>query len=179
MSSTIFELKENYEFLQNMMESDPESDNLEMLKDTLESITDEFEVKAENTGYVIKNIMAKAKAKRDVAKQLQSEAQLLEKRAYSLLTYIGDTMEVMQIKKIDGIVNNFKFRPSKRLEITKPDEVPIELCKVEPNKTKIAELMKAEGAEEFDYARYEKVNNIGLQGVKFSETAKKAVKNGN
>lgn len=176
MDNTIFELKSNYEFLQDQMESDPENENYEMLKDTLESITDEFEVKAENTGYVIKNIMAKAKAKREVAKQLQSEAQLLEKRAYSLLSYIGEAMESMKLKKIDGVVNNFRFHTSKKLEITKPEEVPIELCKVEPNKTKIAELMKAEGTDEFDYAHYVPSKNIGLQGVKFSETAKKAVK---
>ena len=119
MDNTIFELKSNYEFLQDQMESDPENENYEMLKDTLESITDEFEVKAENTGYVIKNIMAKAK--REVAKQLQSEAQLLEKRAYSLLSYIGEAMESMQLKKIDGVVNNFRFHTSKKLEITNPE----------------------------------------------------------
>lgn len=179
MENTIFELKSNYEFLQEQLESDPENENLEMLKDTLDSITDEFEVKAENTGYVIKNIMAKAKAKREVAKQLVTEAQMLEKRAYSLLSYIGDAMETMQLKRIDGVVNTFRFHTSKRLEITKPDEVPIELCKVEPNKTKIAELMKAEGTTEFHFAHYVPLKNIGLQGVKFNETAKKAVKHGN
>lgn len=176
MDNTIFELKSNYEFLQDQMESDPENENFEMLKDTLDSIADEFEVKAENTGYIIKNIMAKAEAKRKVAKQLQREAQILEKRAYSLLSYIGDGMETMQIKKIDGVVNTYRFNTSKRLEITNPDEVPIELCKIEPNKTKIGELMKAEGTTEFDYAHYVPCKNIGLQGVKFSETAKKAVK---
>ncbi|MGP2574208.1 siphovirus Gp157 family protein, partial [Staphylococcus aureus] len=77
MDNTIFELKSNYEFLQDQMESDPENENFEMLKDTLDSIADEFEVKAENTGYVIKNIMAKAEAKRKVAKQLQQEVVLL------------------------------------------------------------------------------------------------------
>lgn len=181
MDNTIFELKSNYEFLQDQMESDPENENFELLKDTLDSITDEFELKAENTGYVIKNIMAKAKAKREVAKQLQAEAQLLEKRAYLLLDHIGEAMESMSIPKISGVVNTFKFNKSQRIVVDNVEEVPEELCEivVKPNLTKIKNLMKAEGTDEFDYAHIEKVKNIGLQGVTFSEMAKKAVGHGN
>ncbi|MFC4652663.1 siphovirus Gp157 family protein [Lactococcus nasutitermitis] len=177
MNNTIFELKSNYEFLQDQMESDPENENFEMLKDTLDSITDEFEIKAENTGYVIKNIMAKAKAKREVAKQLQAEAQLLEKRAYLLLDHIGEAMESMSISKISGVVNTFKVNKSQRVVVDNIEEVPEELCSivVKPNLTKIKNLMKIEGTDEFDYAHIEKMKSIGLQGVTFSETAKKAV----
>jgi hypothetical protein len=181
MENTIFKLTSDYECLQDMMLSDPENDNFEMIEDTLESIGDAFEVKAENAGFVIKNLTAQAQAKRDVAKQLIAEAQLIEKRAYRLQKSIENGMKIMGLKKLSGVVNTYKFRPSKKVVVDKIEDVPDELCAIEvkPNLNKIKKLMDEEGTEEFDYAHIEHTDSFSLQGVKFSETAKKAVKNGN
>lgn len=163
------------------MLSDPENDNYDLIEDTLNSINDEFEIKAENTGFVIKNLTAQAKAKRDVAKQLLAEAQLIEKRAFKLTKSIGEGMAIMGIDKLSGTVNTFKFTPSSKVIIDNLNDVPDELCdvKVTPSLTKIKKLMEQEETERFDYAHIDHLQNIGLQGVKFSETTKKAVSDAN
>lgn len=67
----LYQIKENYlDFLNKVEEGEIDS---EFIKDTLEAITDEFEVKVDNLACYIKNLNGEATAISDEAKDLAKE----------------------------------------------------------------------------------------------------------
>jgi hypothetical protein len=96
----LYELSDSYQHLLEQME-DTDSD---VFSDTLESIQDAIEVKAENTAKVIKTIEAETKAIRDEEKRLADRRKSLENRAKGMKEYLQENLEKSGLNKVKGAV---------------------------------------------------------------------------
>jgi hypothetical protein len=73
----------------------------ETLRDTLDAVTGEIEVKARSIGLLTRNIEATAAMIRDAAKAMLTRADRLEKRAESIKAYLLFNMEASGITRIE------------------------------------------------------------------------------
>jgi predicted extracellular nuclease len=84
----------------------------ELFTDTLQSITDAIEDKAENMAYVIKSIEADVKALKEEESRLKDRRTALENRVASMKQYLFDQLSAACIEKVKrpkitvSIVNN-------------------------------------------------------------------------
>lgn len=73
----------------------------EVIKDTLEGMAGEIEVKAQNVAMVIRNMESSAKAIREAAASMLDRAKAEENRAGNIKRYLLDNMVASGISKIE------------------------------------------------------------------------------
>lgn len=98
--STLFELQNEFQELYNMM-TDPDVDE-EVLKDTLEAVMGEFEVKAEGCVYFMKRLEMERDKAKDVANDLLAKAKARDNALNRMKEMIQKTMESAQVTKVDA-----------------------------------------------------------------------------
>ena len=117
--------------------------------DTLESLSGELEVKAQNVGYMVRQFEADAKAMKEWAKTATERAKAAEARSESLRDYLARAMEATGIEKIEGPGIKLSFRKSSAVVIDGADLIPAaymrqpETPPPAPDKTAIAAAIKA------------------------------------
>ena len=117
----LYELTQQYKQLQEM------ADDLDpmVLKDTLESIEESIEDKAENTAKLIRSWEAEAKAIKEEEKRLADRRKALENRVSNTKAYLFEQMELAGLEKVKrptltvSIANN---PPS--VEVIDPEKIP-------------------------------------------------------
>lgn len=121
----------------------------ETVADTLESLSGELEVKAQNVGFMIRNIEATVAAVKEFTKAQADRAKALENRADGLRDYLQRCMESTGIEKIEGPGIVLSFRKSSAVVINEPGLVPAEFMRQAeapppaPDKKAIADAIKA------------------------------------
>lgn len=153
--STLYEITGEYLELLDMLQNAEEIEE-EVLKDTLEAIDGELEVKADNYAKIIKELTLDAKKFEEEKKRLEVNQKTLENRAKKLKEYLYQSMKVTGKAKFKtdlfsfGIQKNGGQQPMTIL----PDmEIPSQYLKYEPDNTKIREALKK--GEELPFARFE------------------------
>lgn len=92
----LYELTENYlRVLELAEEMEPE-----LLRDTLESIQESIEDKAENTAKLIKSLEADVKAIKEEEKRLADRRKALEKKIENIKDYLREQLELAGIDKV-------------------------------------------------------------------------------
>jgi hypothetical protein len=122
----------------------------EVLRDTLEGLTGEIQVKAENVAAYIQNVQSTADAIDDAIKQMQTRKQRLANHVASLRTYLHTNMEASGVTKIScpWFQVAIKQNPP-RIVIDDETQIPPELMVQPPtpapypDKTAIKERIKA------------------------------------
>lgn len=144
MGSTLYELTGEYLQLLEML---TEEENLEeqAVKDTLEGIEGEFEIKAENYAKIIKELLAEADKFKKEKERLEARQNTYENRAKYLKEALFKTMQITGKTKFKtdlfsfGIQKNGGLRP---LEIIPDMDIPEEYLKKEPDGKLIREALE-------------------------------------
>ena len=89
----------------------------EAINDTLESIQDMLNEKADNIACLIKNLTADVTAIKEEEKNLADRRKSKENQIERLKTYLSDTMQINGIPKIETARNKISFRKSESVEI--------------------------------------------------------------
>lgn len=122
---------------------------VEAIADTLEGMSGELEVKAQNIAHVVRAIEADAAAVKQWAKDAADRAKSLQARADSLRDYLARNLLACGVQKIEGPGVVLSFRKSSAVVIDEPALIPAEFMRQpeppppEPNKTAIADAIKA------------------------------------
>lgn len=93
----LYEISEQLRQLSEMDEIPPEQ-----LQDTLDMISDDFRVKAENVAIVIREIEAQSAALKAEADRMTERKKSLDRKAESLKDYLRFNMEATGIVKVSG-----------------------------------------------------------------------------
>ena len=127
--------------------------NLELdeqtIADTLESMSGDLEVKAQNVAFVVRNLEVSADAIKAHREQQKEREDAIRKRAESMRSYLARCMEACGIEKIEGPGIALSFRKSSAVVINEPGLIPQEFMRVkpapppEPDKTAISAAIKA------------------------------------
>ena len=137
----LYELSQNYLAVQEM-DLEPET-----LKDTLDSIEEAIEVKAENIAKWIRNLEADKKAFEEEEKRFKEKKQAADNRIKSLKLYLEDNMRLTGKTKFKAGFFSFsiqKNRPS--VEVFDEALIPKQFLMEQPvkiDRAGIAELLKA------------------------------------
>lgn len=75
---------------------------LQAIRDTLEGLEGEIEIKAQSVAAYTLNLEAYAKAAKEASKQLAERARRIERRADALREYMRGQLEALKLTKIDG-----------------------------------------------------------------------------
>jgi hypothetical protein len=120
------------------------------LADTLEGERWALEVKAQNYGFVIRNIEATAEAIKEAEGRMAARRKTLESRAAYLLERLKTGMEIAGVSKIDSPYFNIAIKSNPpSVDIFEPALIPAELYKQPPapapypDKTAIKAAIKA------------------------------------
>lgn len=120
----------------------------ETIADTLESLSGELEVKAQNVAFMIRNIESTVDAVKAFTKAQADRAKAMENRADSLRDYLQRCMEATGIEKIEGPGIVLSFRKSSAVVIDEPGLIPSEFMRQAeapppaPDKKAIADAIK-------------------------------------
>ena len=133
---TLYEISNEYQqFLSAVEEGEiPE----EAIPDTLESIRDDFQIKADNIACYIKNLKAEADAIKDERDKLDKRAKSKTAIADYLKRYLSEAMQRTGITRIETSRNALSFRRSSALFIADEEDFKqrhADLCKKEINVT--------------------------------------------
>ena len=142
--STLYEKTGQYLQLLEMLE---EEDNLDdqVVKDTLEGIDGELEIKADGYARIIRELDAEAVKYEEEKKRLEERGNALRNRSRILKDHLYNSMKVTGKTKFKtdlfsfGIQKNGGLQP---MEIVPDVEIPDEFLKKEPDNTKIREAIK-------------------------------------
>lgn len=143
MQATLYELKDMY---LNLMDLDLEE---EELRNALENIDDEIEVKAENYAGVIKNLEAEVDAYKKEIERMSKIKKSLESRASLLKSNLEQAMIELDKKKFKTSLFPFNIqRNAPGIKILDEDKIPEEFVEYE-KRIKKNDLKKAikEGLE--------------------------------
>ncbi len=111
--TTLYDITGQYKGLMHIADDLPE----DALQDTLESITDELEVKAQNIVYVLKNMNTLAID--DEIKRLQAMKKSVVNRKASLTDYLRSNMEACDINKITWDTGSITLRkPTQAVQVS-------------------------------------------------------------
>ena len=112
----LYELENAYMSLLQMAEDEelPE----EALIDTLEAITGEIEVKADNVACMLKNIEADITAIKAEETNLATRRKSKEKIYERVKQYLSETLQRMSIDKVETARNKITFRKSESVEVS-------------------------------------------------------------
>lgn len=111
----LYELANDYVALMQAIDNDelPE----ECIADTLEAITGEIEIKADNIACMLKNIEAEVKAIKEEEANLATRRKTKEKAYERLKEYLSTTLQSLSIDKVETARNKITFRKSESVEI--------------------------------------------------------------
>lgn len=145
---TLYEISNEYEVFLNLVETGeiPE----EAISDTLESIQDEFEQKADNVACIIKNLVAESEALKQERTKLEEREKTKRNQAERLKHYLSGQMQRLGKNKIESARNVISFRKSTRLQIEDEELFKakhLDLCnkeiKITIPKAEITKLIKS------------------------------------
>lgn len=157
----LYELTEQYNQVSALLEQDDM--DAEMLLDTLESIQEAVEVKAENIAKLVRKYEAESEAIKSEAKRLSERAAKSAKNADKLKEYISDNLQRAGIGKVEGKFFTIGFRKSTSVNVidfaSLPDDFKITKTEIVADKKAIGERLK-DGEE---IAGCELVTNQNLQ----------------
>lgn len=148
---TLYNLTNDYQRVLEMAEQLDE----ELFKDTLESLNDEIEVKAENTAKVIKELEGQVDVLAKEIQRLNERKTTLNNNVTRLKLYLQDEMEKVGKTKIKGKLFNIGIQNNPvAVYVTDEEKLPkvfFEEQKPKLNKTLLKNELKAgsvvEGAE--------------------------------
>lgn len=150
--NTLYELTGQYLELLEMLEEDDGTDE-QVIRDTLEGIDGELEIKADNYAKIIRELSEEAKKfeaekKRLEARQttLENRVKLLKENLFFAMKETGKTKFKTDLFSF-GIQKNGGAQP---IEIIPDVPIPAEYCRMEPNNTKIRKALEA--GEELPFA---------------------------
>lgn len=119
------------------------------IADTLESLSGDLEVKAQNVAMMARLFDSDAAAVKQWAKDATERAKAIESRAERLRTYLAANLEACGIEKVEGPGVSISFRKSSAVVIDGEDLIPAEYMRQkpapapEPDKKAIADAIKA------------------------------------
>lgn len=118
----------------------------ERVEERLNALEYTFDVKVENTGLYIKNLLAEASAIKEEVKTLQERAKQKERKAESLKNYLTNAMQFSGKDKFETNKLVLSFRKSESVEILNINELEERFIRVkyEADKTKIKKALKNE-----------------------------------
>lgn len=96
---SLFEISREYREAANLLEDLGLDETT--VNDTLESISGDLTTKAQNIGFVIRNMEASAEQIKLAAKAMTDRAKAIENRAASVKQYLFDGMKLADVPKID------------------------------------------------------------------------------
>jgi len=137
------------------------------IADTLEGLSGELEVKAQNVAYFIRNMEVTAEAIKAFEQQQKERRQAIERRAESMRAYLQRCMEATGITKIEGPGVTLSFRKSSAVVIDEPGLIPAEFMRQpeppppSPDKKAIADAIKA--GQEVQGAHVETRQNLQIK----------------
>jgi hypothetical protein len=141
-----------YEYTQDylhLLEISEELDS-DVLIDTIESITESVEEKAENIAKIIRTFEAETKILKEEEERLAAKRKTHENKVLYLKKYLFEQLEAMGIHKIKRPLFTISIQANPPgVDVINPDEIPVHLWNYpEPvlNKKKILSLLK-EGDE--------------------------------
>ncbi len=119
------------------------------LADTLEGLSGELEVKAQNVALMVRSLEADAAACKQWAKDAAERAKAIDARAERLRQYLADNLAACGIEKVNGPGIALSFRASSVVVIDGEDLIPAAfMCQKpapapKPDKAAIAAAIKA------------------------------------
>lgn len=141
----LYELAQAYEDLQSLLLDDEQ--DVELIQNTLESIQDAFEVKAENTAKVIKSIEAEQEALVAESKRLAERASKMQNKVDSMKEYLLFNMIQTGNEKIQGRFFTLSTRKSTSVQVDSieviPQEFVVEKTTFSPDKRLIGDALKS------------------------------------
>jgi hypothetical protein len=145
---TLFQIAQEYRAIADVL-MDSGCDE-QTLQDTLEAEGWDLECKAQNYGFVIRNLEAGAAAIKQAEEQMASRRKAMENRVKMLQQRLKDGMEMAGVSKLE--CPYFAISIAKNpaaVEILDERQIPIEFMKIPepppatPDKTAIKEALKA------------------------------------
>lgn len=136
----LYELSLSFQEVQNM-DLDPE-----VMKDTLDSIEDAIENKAENIAKLIRNLESDVSAYKEEEDRLKTKRQATENKVKWLKTYLEDNMKMTGKTKFKSGMFNFSIQKNPAsVNITDERIIPEEFLIQQPpkvDKTSLKEILK-------------------------------------
>lgn len=136
----LYELSLSFQEVQNM-DLDPE-----VMKDTLDSIEDAIESKAENIAKLIRNLESDVSAYKEEEDRLKTKRQATENKVKWLKTYLEDNMKMTGKMKFKSGMFNFSIQKNPAsVNITDERIIPEEFLIQQPpkvDKTSLKEILK-------------------------------------
>ena len=136
----LYELSLAFQEVQNM-DLDPE-----VMKDTLDSIEDAIENKAENIAKLIRNLESDVSAYKEEEDRLKTKRQATENKVKWLKTYLEDNMKLTGKTKFKSGMFNFAIQKNPAsVNITDEKIIPEEFLIQQPpkvDKTSLKEILK-------------------------------------
>lgn len=137
------------------------------IADTLEGMSGDLEVKAQNVAMFALNLEATAEAIKAHEKAQADRRKAIENRAQSMRDYLQRCMEATGIEKIEGPGIVIGFRKSSAVVINEPALIPAQYMRTPeppppaPDKTAIAAAIKA--GTEVPGAHIEQRRNLSIK----------------
>lgn len=136
----LYELSVAFQEVQNM-DLDPE-----VMQDTLDSIEDAIENKAENIAKLIRNLESDVTAYKEEEERLKTKRQATENKVKWLKTYLEDNMKLTGKTKFKSGMFNFSIQKNPAsVNITDEKIIPEEFLIQQPpkvDKTSLKEILK-------------------------------------
>lgn len=136
----LYELSLAFQDVQNM-DLDPE-----VMKDTLDSIEDAIESKAENIAKLVRNLESDVSAYKEEEDRLKTKRQATENKVKWLKTYLEDNMKLTGKTKFKSGMFNFSIQKNPaNVNITDEKAIPEEFLIQQPpkvDKTSLKEILK-------------------------------------
>ena len=136
----LYELSVAFQEVQNM-DLDPE-----VMQDTLDSIEDAIENKAENIAKLVRNLESDVSAYKEEEDRLKTKRQATENKVKWLKTYLEDNMKLTGKTKFKSGMFNFSIQKNPAsVNITDEKAIPEEFLIQQPpkvDKTSLKEILK-------------------------------------
>lgn len=119
------------------------------VSDTLESLSGDLELKAQQVAYMVRSFEADATAVAQWAKDAAARAKAIQARADRLGAYLAHSLEAAGIEKIEGPGVRIGWRKSSAVVIDDEAQIPADLMRAkpapppEPDKPAIGAAIKA------------------------------------
>lgn len=123
--SKLYEISERYKNLEDLLDN-PELENIkEELEKSIDSIQEEFDLKAENIAKFIKSLEVDSKGLKEESQRLQSRKKTVDNRISSLKEYLFEHMQALNKNKIKGKIFTLSIQNNPiSVEITNEKAIP-------------------------------------------------------
>lgn len=166
MHIELYEVAERYKDILNLIDGD--TITRDDVSGTLNALEDEFKEKADSIGCLIKSLSADIEAFKTERNRLMERQKENERKIEYLKDYIHEQMEETGIKSIETPRNKIRITDSVKVVVNNEEQFKVEhpeLCrvtsKVDPDKTKIKEILKGGGV--VDGAMLVKSRNLSVK----------------